>query len=90
VVRLAPDEVEMFAQRGYRALRKNELDQAIADFTEAIRRNPKLGIAYARRAETFASKGDLIQASADLVEALQLDPNGAETYLANSTVSSGS
>ena len=86
VVRVAPDEAKVFYQRGLRAHAKYDYDQAIADFTEAIRRDPRLAVAYADRAIAFAMKGDLIQASADVKEALRLDPNSAVTYYARGEI----
>jgi Tfp pilus assembly protein PilF len=44
--------------RGVEALEKNEFDQAIADFTEAIRLDPKLALAYHNRGAAYSNKGD--------------------------------
>jgi tetratricopeptide (TPR) repeat protein len=50
-------------------------DRRIADLTEAVRLDPRLGPAYfARAAEYFMSKGDYARALADLDRALELAP----------------
>jgi tetratricopeptide (TPR) repeat protein len=54
---------------------KNELDRAIADFDEAIRRDPKDAKAYDHRAMAYRAKGDASHAAADHAEAVRLDPN---------------
>jgi tetratricopeptide (TPR) repeat protein len=49
------------------------LDRAIADYTAAIRINPKFGTAYLNRAGVYVAKGDLDKAQQDFdaVEALE-------------------
>src|SRR5262249_6091266 len=44
------DRVAMYVRRGYGYLSKNDLMAAIADFTEAIRLNPRNVYAYINRA----------------------------------------
>jgi Flp pilus assembly protein TadD len=48
------------------------LDQAIADFTEAIRVEPKIAIAYHNRAVAYARMGRKLRAGADSAEARRL------------------
>ena len=60
--------------------RKGEFDKAIADFTEAIRLDPRRAEAYWGRAHAYAKKGEFDKAIADFTEAIRLDPRHAEAY----------
>ena len=64
-----------------RALRcaKGEFDEALADFTEAIRLDPKCALAYLYRGYFYNTleKGEWDLALADFTEAIRLDPQMA-------------
>lgn len=47
-------------------------DQALADFTELIRRNPKDAHVYRDRAITYEKLGEAVKAAADYEEAERL------------------
>ena len=69
--------------RRYRGLayqRKDDLDRAIADYSEAIRLDPKYAEAYYGRGLTYRNKGDVERAIADYSEAIRLDPKLAAAY----------
>jgi tetratricopeptide (TPR) repeat protein len=51
-----------------------DFDRAIADYTEAIRLDPKLAIAYYERGVAYHALGDFDRAIADYTEAIRLDP----------------
>jgi tetratricopeptide (TPR) repeat protein len=53
---------------------EGESDKAIADYTEAIRLDPKLAMAYCNRGVAYGSKGEYDKAIADCTEAIRLDP----------------
>jgi tetratricopeptide (TPR) repeat protein len=56
-------------------------DNAIADFTEAIRLDPKSAKVYSSgRADTYEHKGDHDKAIRDSIEAIRLDPNCTSAY----------
>jgi tetratricopeptide (TPR) repeat protein len=55
-------------------------DEAIADFTEALRLNGKLSDAYAGRGWGYLRKNEMDRALADLSEAIRLDPNSQSAY----------
>src|SRR5262249_9688760 len=50
-------------------------DHAIADYDEALKRDPKFTLAYNNRGAAYEAKGDLERAIADLEQAIRLDPN---------------
>src|SRR5207249_1915716 len=56
-----------------------DLEQAIVDFSEAIRLAPSAP-AYALRGRTYAEHGDDPQAWADFARAIALDPNQADAF----------
>src|SRR5260370_73981 len=55
-------------------------DHAIADYSDAIRLNPKVAGAYANRGRAYRAKGDNDHAIADYTKAIKLDPKLANAY----------
>ena len=70
-----PRNASAYANRGSAYVSKGEYDLAIADFSVAIRHDPKLATAYWGRGAAYEEKGELVKAIADLTEAVRLDPN---------------
>jgi tetratricopeptide (TPR) repeat protein len=56
---------------------KEEYDEAVAAFTEGIRLDPKLALAYLYRGDVHGDEGRLDEALADLDQAILLDPASA-------------
>ena len=54
--------------------RRGEYDKAIADYTEAIRLNPKDAEERCNRGSVRYAKGEYDKAIADCTEAIRLDP----------------
>ena len=61
-------------------VRKAIFDKAIADYTEAIRLDPKFAQAYNNRGGTYYGKGEFDKAIADFSEAIRLNPKYAHAY----------
>lgn len=66
--------------RGIAYVVKGDFGRAIADFTEAIRLDPKDVWAHHDRGLAYAAKGDFDRAIADYSEAVRLDPKDALGY----------
>src|SRR3984893_535476 len=59
---------------------KGDNDRAIADYSEAIRLDPKRAEAFLVRGLAFNDKGDNDHAIADVSEAIRLDPKDARAF----------
>jgi len=62
-----------FRSTGQRELADQQLERAIAHFSEAIRIDPQHATAYVLRARAFEQKGDDDRAEADLAKARQIN-----------------
>ncbi|MBN2021958.1 MAG: trypsin-like peptidase domain-containing protein, partial [Pirellulales bacterium] len=62
-------------------LMADEYDRAIADYTEAIRLDPKNALAYFFRGFAYRHKHEYDSAIADFTEAIRLDPKDADAYV---------
>jgi tetratricopeptide (TPR) repeat protein/serine/threonine protein kinase len=63
-----------FLERGNEFFDKKDYDNAIADYTEAVRREPMLAEAYGYRARTYEAKGEHDLAISDSNSAIKLEP----------------
>lgn len=70
-----PETEHDLISRGVDFSDRKDYDLAIADFTQAIERNPQSALAYADRGWAYIEKGDLDHAAADIDKALALDPH---------------
>ena len=71
-------------QWAFRAARRRQAgdhDKAIADFSEAIRLDPKRADAYYGRGTAYGHKGEYDKAIADYSDAIRLAPPKADAYL---------
>jgi tetratricopeptide (TPR) repeat protein len=78
-----PNDKELAALFNYRGVAykaKGDLDHAIADYTEAIRRDPGYAAAYNSRGIAYKAKGDVDKAIADYDQAIRLNPNSAPAF----------
>jgi tetratricopeptide (TPR) repeat protein len=70
----------LYDNRGIRYAKKGEADRAIADYSEAIRLDPRNATAYYNRGKVWRAKGDYDRAIADAGEAIKLTPNDADAW----------
>ena len=66
---------QVYRNRAWSYDRLKEYDKAVADYTEAIRLDPKYRQAYTNRGVAYAKSGDDPKAIADFTEAIALSPN---------------
>src|SRR5262249_18402364 len=69
-----------FNNRGNAYRDKGDNDRAIADYTEAIRLNPKYAYPYNGRGNAYNDKKDYVRAIADYTEAIKIDPAYASPH----------
>ncbi len=74
-----------YIHRGLAHAARGELDNAIADFTETIRLNPKDAAAYGNRGVAYGQQGENDKAIADLSEAIRLAPRDPRPYAGRAT-----
>jgi len=69
-----------YIARGLAWVQRQEYDKAIADYSEAIRLNPKAFEAYFNRGSAWETKKEYDKAIADYSNAIRLDPKLANAY----------
>ena len=67
-------------ERGVDAIRRQDYDLAIAEFSEVIQLKPKYAGAYNNRGVSYAHAGDGDKSIADFNEAIRLNPEYVEAY----------
>ncbi len=70
----------VYNNRGVGYLDKRQLDDAVADFSQALRADPNYVPALLDRAVAYLHKGQGDLAIADYTQALHLDPKNADAY----------
>jgi lipoprotein NlpI len=75
------DRAVLFYDRGIAYKNEKQFDRALADYSEAIKLDPKHAHAYLNRALVYASTGDSARAIADSSAAIKLDPTNMLPYL---------
>jgi tetratricopeptide (TPR) repeat protein len=76
-----PDLVSDYVNRGNAHADRQELDQAIADYGEALGRNPTHAVAYYDRGSAWRLKGEYDKAIADYDRAITLDPRYEDAFV---------
>jgi tetratricopeptide (TPR) repeat protein len=59
---------------------KKELDKALADYSEAIKLEPRYSQAFSNRGLVFLEKKDYDKAIADFTESIRLEPHEASSF----------
>ena len=75
------DLAKLHYDRAVEYANKGDYDRAIADFSAAIRLDPKYDPAFNNRGAAYLAKGGHDRAIADLNEAIRLDPRDSGQYL---------
>lgn len=69
-----------YTNRGTAYLRKGQYNEAIGEYTKALKMNPHYAIAYCNRGMAYAKNGHYEQAIADYSQALSIDPKHSTSY----------
>src|ERR1700722_14189743 len=71
----------VYNNRGVAYRAKGELDRVIADYTEAIKLDPKYDVAYHNRGRAYFAKREIDRAIADYDQALKFNPRYRFAYV---------
>jgi lipoprotein NlpI len=71
---------EIFINRGTAYQVNDDRDNAIADYSQAIRLDPYVAVAFYDRGQVYQDKGDLEHAIADYRKAIDIDPNFSSAF----------
>src|SRR5215469_6512565 len=69
-----------YHERGLAKKKKGDLNEAMADYNQALKLNPKLAVGYNNRGNVKLRKGDPGGAIADYNQAIQLNPRYGLAY----------
>jgi Cytochrome c biogenesis factor len=72
--------------KGVEFAKKKEYDQAIAEFTEAIKAEPNDGKNYFNRGTAYRGAGKMEEARADFAKAIEMMPDNAAAYVGRGEV----
>jgi tetratricopeptide (TPR) repeat protein len=78
---MAGNDAKFYFDSGCKKGIAKDFDGAIADFTKAIKLDPKNKDAYDLRGSMNAYKGDFTAANADWTKAVEIDPKFARAYM---------
>jgi len=76
---------KVYYNKGVKNFNAYNFEQAILDFTEAIRINPNYAEAYCQRGYTYSWLGDIYKAGADFTQAIRINPGYGDAYIARSS-----
>ena len=82
----APNLAAVYQLRGYAAATNQQFQDAISDYSEAIKINPQDARIYEQRAAVEMKLNDTDKALADYSEAIKLKPNEVRYYLYRSYI----
>ena len=87
--KVSSSEAQRHFEAGLELQGKENLEQAIVEYDEAIRLDPQFALGYAHRGWTYAQLDQNQQAFQDFDEAIRLDPELAPAYLFRGSVYAG-
>ena len=76
----AKEKAEEFFEQGKKYTSAKDIDKAIADYSKAIKANPKFVKAYNNRGVAYSLKKQYDLAIADFNKAIELDPKNGKAY----------
>ncbi|MDR2152080.1 MAG: tetratricopeptide repeat protein [Helicobacteraceae bacterium] len=76
----ADNAAEEAFNRGLAAYNRGDLQEAVKQYTQAIKIDPKYADAYYNRGLAYANLGDTSKAIADWTQAIKIDPSFALAY----------
>jgi tetratricopeptide (TPR) repeat protein len=80
-IRLNPDHSDPYIHRGLEWVKQREFNRAIADFSDAIARDPSRAfLALNDRGNAYEAVGEYDRAIEDYARVIQLDPSDAAAY----------
>jgi tetratricopeptide (TPR) repeat protein len=74
------NSADLYSRRGYALYKCNKLKESVADYTQAIRLNPKMASAYKGRGDVALAGNDLTAASEDYARAIEINANFGEAW----------
>ncbi len=77
---IEPRNADSYRNRGLTYAEKGQYDQAISDFTDALKIDPKDFYAFYYRGIVYMKKGQTDQAISDYTRAIEIDPKYAHAY----------
>ena len=79
-IKLKPDDVSAYNNRGNAYAHTGQFDNAISNYTKAIQLNPDLAETYNNRGVVYYRKGEFDNAINDYTKAIELKPDDADAY----------
>ncbi len=76
-----PQDSDIPLLAGYVEKHDNNNDKALQDFTEAIRRNPKVATAYVNRGYVYNDLHNPTSGASDFEAAIKLEPNDGQAHM---------
>jgi stress-induced-phosphoprotein 1 len=76
-----PQKSQEEKEKGNEFFKQQKFPEAIASYTEALRRNPKDHVLYSNRAAAYTKLGEFNYAMKDCDESLALNPNFVKSYI---------
>jgi tetratricopeptide (TPR) repeat protein len=77
VIKLHPNDVQSYSQRGDCYMLSDQLEKALEDYSKAVSLEPKVGYVYENRAKLYIRLGENEKAKADFDKVVELNPKFA-------------